>query len=341
MGVEILSPAGSVEHLKYAVLGGADGVYLGTKEFSARSSAVNFTMSELEESVEFCHAYGVSVYVAVNTLIKNSELSNLVFLAQRLGEINVDGVIIQDLAVAEIFKKICPQMPLHASTQMAVHNLQGALALKEMGFSRVVLARELDFDEIEYITKNCGIETEVFVHGAHCMSASGMCYLSSFIGGRSGNRGKCAQPCRLDFKSENKSFCLSLKDMCYVDYVEKLKDAGVASLKIEGRMKRPEYAYIASKTYKKAKNGEDFEKELKLLKGVFSRSGFTDGYIAKKRDANMFGFRQKEDVQASTSALKEIKPESENKIPVSFTVDIEENKPLCVFAQRGSFFILC
>lgn len=329
MNVEILSPAGSPEHLRAAVFGGADGVYLGTKEFSARQNATNFTFSELEESVAFCHTYGVNVYVAVNTLVKNSELEKLVSLAKKLSEINVDGVIVQDLSVLKVFREVCPQMPIHASTQMAIHNLQGALTLKEMGFSRVVLARELTFDEIKEITEKCGIETEVFVHGAHCMSASGMCYLSSFIGGRSGNRGRCAQPCRLDFKSGEKNFCLSLKDMCYIEYVKKLSEAGVASLKIEGRMKRPEYAYMSSKTYKKAATSENYKSDLNLLKSVFSRSGFTDGYISDKRNENMFGYRKKEDVEASADALKIIgKIEESKKLPVSVSVEIKENKPL-------------
>ncbi len=177
MDVEILSPAGSFEHLRAAVYGGADGVYLGTKEFSARQSALNFTLAELEEAVIFCHGRGVRVYVAVNTLVKTSELEGIASLARELGRINVDGVIVQDLAVAKILKEVCPSLPLHGSTQMAIHNLSGALALKNMGFSRVVLARELTFSEIKEITENCGIETEVFVHGAHCMSASGICYM--------------------------------------------------------------------------------------------------------------------------------------------------------------------
>ncbi len=334
--IEILAPAGSMEHLRTAVFGGADGVYLGTKEFSARQNAENFTLEQLEEAVRFCHERGVSVYVAVNTVIKNSELSSAVKLAASLSEINVDGVIIQDLAVAKIFREVSPRMPLHASTQMAVHNLSGAVLLRELGFTRVVLARELTFEEIKTITENCGIETEVFVHGAHCMSASGMCYLSSFIGGRSGNRGRCAQPCRLDFKVGNKNFCLSLKDMCYIDYVEKLNQAGVASLKIEGRMKRPEYAFMASKTYKKALLGEDASEEMKLLGSIFSRSGFTDGYIADKLNRDMFGYRKKEDVESSVAALKQIgKMEETYKIPVCAKVEIEKDKPLKLTFTSG------
>ncbi len=340
MKVEILSPAGSFEHLKAAVYGGADGVYLGTKEFSARQSALNFTLAELEEAVFFCHGRGVRVYVAVNTLVKPSELEGIASLASELGRINVDGVIVQDLAVAKIFKEVCPSLPLHGSTQMAIHNLSGALTLKNMGFSRVVLARELTFSEIKEITEKCGIETEVFVHGAHCMSASGICYMSSFIGGRSGNRGRCAQPCRLDFKAGKNGFCLSLKDMCYVNYVEALKEAGVSSLKIEGRMKRPEYAYIASKTYKKAISGEDFSEELKILKGVYSRSGFTDGYISGKRDGEMFGYRKKEDVEASSNAIKGIgKMEETFKIPVEADVRIKKDQQIkLTFSANGSSF---
>ncbi len=326
---EILAPAGNMERLRAAVFGGADGVYLGYKDFSARQSAENFSGEELREAVLFCHERNVKVYVAVNTLVKGGELSKIVTLAKDLSQINVDGVIVQDLAVAEIFRSVSPSMPLHGSTQMAIHNLEGAKTLKEMGFSRVVLARELTFEEIEKITSLCGIETEVFVHGAHCMSASGMCYLSSFIGGRSGNRGRCAQPCRLDFKSGKDEYCLSLKDMCYVDYVEKLSRIGVASLKIEGRMKRAEYAYMASKTYKKTLLGENTEAEMSLLRGIFSRSGFTDGYIRGDRNKNMFGYRRKEDVEASASSLKAVgKMEEEKKLPVSVFVDIEENKPL-------------
>lgn len=334
--VEILAPAGSMEHLRAAVFGGADGVYLGTKEFSARQNAVNFTLEQLNDAVHFCHERGVNVYVAVNTVIKNSELSGIVELAKSLCEINVDGIIVQDLATAEIFRSVSPQMPLHASTQMAIHNLEGAKALKRLGFSRVVLARELTFEEIKKITAECGIETEVFIHGAHCMSASGMCYLSSFIGGRSGNRGRCAQPCRLDFKIGKEHNCLSLKDMCYEEYIDKLKEAGVASLKIEGRMKRPEYAYISSKAFKKAVVHENNEGEMKLLKNIFSRSGFTSGYISGTRGKEMFGYRKKEDVEAATLAIKEIgKIEETRKIPVFAKVEIKKDKPLKLSFYNG------
>ena len=327
--VEILAPAGSMEHLRAAVAGGADGVYLGTKEFSARQNAENFTLEQLKEAVNFCHERSVCVYVAVNTVIKNSELSGIAELAKTLNDINVDGIIIQDLGVAEIFRSVSPKMPLHASTQMAIHNLEGAKLLKSLGFSRVVLARELSFDEIAKITAECRIETEVFIHGAHCMSASGMCYLSSFIGGRSGNRGRCAQPCRLDFKVGKEHNCLSLKDMCYGEYIEKLKLAGVSSLKIEGRMKRPEYAYIASKTFKKAVLCENNENEMRLLKNVFSRSGFTSGYISGKLGKEMFGFRKKEDVEVGAAAVKEIgKMEESRKIPVYSKVEIKKDNPL-------------
>lgn len=334
--VEILSPAGSIEHLRSAVFGGANGVYLGTKEFSARQNAENFTFPQLEEAVSFCHLRGVNVYVAVNTVVKNGELSELKSLALKLSEINVDGVIVQDLATAEIFRQISPSLSLHASTQMAIHNLSGAKFLKSQGFSRIVLARELTFEEIKKITAECGTETEVFVHGAHCMSVSGMCYLSSFIGGRSGNRGRCAQPCRLDFKINGEKNCLSLKDMCYIEYVSRLKEMGVTSLKIEGRMKRPEYAYISAKTYKKALNGESFDGEMKLLRGIFSRSGFTDGYISGKRNVSMFGYRSKEDVEAGQNAIKEIgKIEETEKIPINARFEVWENSPARLTFFKG------
>ncbi|MGN1134179.1 MAG: peptidase U32 family protein, partial [Oscillospiraceae bacterium] len=252
---EILAPCGSMEVLCAALKTGADAVYLGGEMFSARQNAANFTNPELEQAVYQCHVRGVKIYLAINTMITDSQLEDCIKAVKFACKIGVDGLIIQDMALIEIVKKCCPEMVIHASTQMTLHTARGALKAKAMGFSRVVLSRELPFEIIKEITK-LPVETEVFVHGAHCMSVSGQCYMSAVIGSRSANRGLCAQPCRLPMTAVKgrEEYALSLKDMCDIDYVRQLDSIGVDSLKIEGRMKRPEYVAAAVDNYKKALN---------------------------------------------------------------------------------------
>ena len=301
---EILAPAGGLEQLISAVRSSADAVYLGLDRFSARSSAENFTPENLKKAVSYAHARNVKIYVALNTLITDSEYEDAKNVVKSIAEAGVDGVIVQDFAIAEIIKKHCPELRLHASTQTAVHNVMGLEALKKLGFVRAVAPRELTKDEIKTMCEVPDIETEVFVHGALCMSVSGMCYLSSMLGGRSGNRGRCAQPCRLDFKCHNRTHALSLKDSSLIKYIPELSEIGVSSLKIEGRMKRPEYVAAAVNSCKKSRDGLSYDSE--SLRSVFSRSGFTDGYYTGSRNLDMFGYRLKDDVTAAKDVLNSL-----------------------------------
>ena len=249
---ELLAPAGSFESLKAAVLSGADAVYLGGSLFNARASATNFNDQELEEAVGFCHLHKVKVYVTVNILISDKEFYDLDKFIRTINRIGVDAVIVQDIGVAMYIKSIAPDLHLHASTQMTVYDLEGAKFLKSIGFTRVVLARELSSDKIKLISEKSGVETEIFVHGAMCFCYSGQCLMSGIIGGRSGNRGKCAQPCRLEYTINNKKgFLMSLKDMCLINHLKEIDKCGVTSLKIEGRMKGPEYVATVISTYRK------------------------------------------------------------------------------------------
>ena len=301
---EILAPVGGKEQLEAAVRSGADAVYLGTKNFNARNSAENFDESSLSEAVKYCHARNVKVYVTMNTLFTDKETAELINEIKMIAASGADAVIIQDLGVAALWKKYCPSMPLHASTQMTIHNVAGAVQAEELGFKRLVLARELSLEEIRKIAAGTKAEIEVFVHGALCMSVSGTCLLSSMIGSRSGNRGRCAQPCRLDFKCGGREYALSLKDLSLVDKVNELAEAGVSSLKIEGRMKRAEYVAAAVTAVKKSLAGEKYDEE--SLRAVFSRSGFTKGYFLGQRNLEMFGYRRKEDVTAAAGVLKNL-----------------------------------
>ena len=310
--IEILAPAGAREQLEAAVRAGCDAVYLGYGNFNARRNAKNFTFLELKEAVEYCHVHNVKVHATINTLVMDNEMVSAYNTIKEVTDAGVDAVIVQDLGVAKIIKECFPSLEMHASTQLTAHNLSGVKELEFLGFSRVVLSRELSFDEIKYICENAKAEIEVFVHGALCMCFSGGCYLSSILGQRSGNRGLCAQPCRLDFKVNNREYALSLKDMCHIPYINKLKEIGVASLKIEGRMKRPEYVYSAVTACRDALSGK--KPDIENLKRVFSRSGFTDGYLINKRNLEMFGYRRKEDVVASEGVLKDIAQKYKNEV---------------------------
>lgn len=300
--MEILSPAGGMEQLIAAVRCGADAVYLGAKGFNARQNAENFP--SLAEAVSYCHARGAAVHVTVNTLVASSELEAVSETLREVANAGADAVITQDLAVARLVRECCPTLPLHASTQMAIHNPDGAKLLESLGFSRIVLARELDLREIEAICRSTSLEVECFVHGALCMSVSGACYLSAMLGGRSGNRGLCAQPCRLNFLCAGREHALSIKDVCHIPHMRSLENAGVRSLKIEGRMKRPEYVAAATLACVDARAGR--EPDLERLRAVFSRSGFTDGYLTGGRTLDMFGMRTREDVTAASSVLREL-----------------------------------
>lgn len=336
--IEVLAPAGSMNSLIPAVRCKADAVYIGADKFSARGNAENFNKEQLKEAVEYCHIRNVKVYLTVNTLAFDNELPQLLDLIEYAVSIKIDAFIVQDIGLASLIKKIVPKAVLHASTQMSVHNKMGAEFLKNIGFSRVVLARELSKEEIKEITSNVDIEVEVFIHGALCMSVSGQCYFSAFLGQRSGNRGLCAQPCRLPFKANGGTgHDLSLKDNCLIPYVNELINIGVDSLKIEGRMKRPEYVAAAVSAVRKAVDtGKVNEDDIDLLKSVFSRSGFTAGYYLNKRSRDMFGIRSKEDVISANdeilSKIRETYKEESKIIPVNFKIIIKKDIPIKLFA---------
>lgn len=305
---EILSPAGNTEMLTAAVRSGADAVYLGAKEFSARRNAANFDDDELKAAVEYCHIRGVKVYLTLNILIKDAELESAFRLAQRAYNYGIDGIIIADMGLAAVLHRLLPELPLHASTQMTVHTPSALPLLKKAGFCRVVAGREMSRAELKEFcaeAKRLGLETEVFVHGALCMSVSGQCLLSAFLGSRSGNRGLCAGPCRLPFSAPGGTgYDLSLKDLSLINHLDDLREMGVSSFKIEGRMKRPEYVAAATAACRSAlDNGYVAEELDKALKNVFCRSGFTDGYFTGKTGREMFGIRTKEDVAAATGAM--------------------------------------
>lgn len=299
--IEILAPAGSPESLRAAAACGADAVYLGIDVLNARRNAANFTRENLAETVQYCHIRGLKVYLALNIILLEQELPTLVEVARAACEAGVDAAIVQDLGVAALLRRCCPGLRLNASTQMAVHNPEGVRRLEQLGFSRVVLARECSRQEIEQIVRATSLEVEVFVHGALCMCVSGQCYLSSVLGQRSGNRGLCAQPCRLGFETRASSHALSLKDMSLIERIGELESLGVRSVKIEGRMKRPEYVAAAVTACRDALEGRPID--LEGLQSVFSRSGFTDGYYTGVRSLDMFGIRGKEDVTAAAGVL--------------------------------------
>ncbi|MBQ2775819.1 MAG: U32 family peptidase [Clostridia bacterium] len=302
---EILAPAGSFESLIAAVRCGADAVYLGGRELNARRNAANFSDEELAQAVEYCHARGAKVYVALNTLVRDDEIKTAMKAIECACNIKADALILQDIGLASLAQKAAPDMPLHASTQMSVQTLDGIKLLGDLGFCRAVLPRELSKREIEIIAKDSPIELEMFVHGALCMCLSGQCLLSAVLGSRSGNRGLCAQPCRLPFTCENGTgHDLSLKDMSLVENLKELSDIGIASFKIEGRMKRPEYVAASVTACRSSLDSKDPKEYEHALESVFSRSGFTSGYYDSKLGRDMFGIRRKEDVTAAKDVLQ-------------------------------------
>lgn len=279
--MKLLSPAGDFESLKMAVFYGADEVYLGVKDFNARNIE-GFSLTSLREAVDFAHVYGVKVHLAVNILFSNSELQSALDLVVDAYNLGVDAFIIQDLGLASLISKNYPEICIHASTQMGFHNLEGVQFAKKLGFSRVVLSRETPLDEIKRIKQNCDIEIEYFAQGALCVSFSGNCYLSSYLCGASGNRGKCKQLCRLPYKffEGNKKlaegYLLSAKDFCMADRLQELKEAGVDAIKIEGRARRPYYVAVATREYRNALDGKPAD--LSELKLAYNRD-FTPGYF--------------------------------------------------------------
>lgn len=298
---ELLAPAGGPDALLAALRCGADAVYVGAPEFSARQSAENFDSAALQEACRLCHLYGAKLYLAVNTLVFDSQIPRLDALTRQAADAGVDAFIMQDLGAIARVRQVCPDMPIHGSTQMTIHTVEGALEAARLGIRRVVAARELSCRELEALC-GTGLEVEVFCHGALCMSVSGQCYLSAMVGSRSANRGRCAQACRLPFTAcgDPEACALSLKDLCSVDQIPALVRMGVASLKIEGRMKRPEYVAAAVTAYRQALSGQPVD--LEQLRAVFSRSGFTAGYLTGKRQ-KMFGVRSREDVAAAKQVL--------------------------------------
>ena len=334
---EILAPAGGEAQLRAAVLCGADAVYLGLRGFNARAGAENFDESTLPQTVGWCHARGVRVYITLNTLVTDRELPQWLHSLDAVAAAGVDGVLVQDLGLAKIIRQRYPTLPLHASTQMTIHNLAGARLLEEMGFAQVVLARELSKEEIAAICAGTSMRCEVFVHGALCMSVSGQCYLSSVLGERSGNRGRCAQPCRLDFKSHGRGYALSLKDLTLTDRLRELEALGVASFKIEGRLKRPEYVAAAVTACRQSLAGE--VPDLETLQSVFSRSGFTDGYYTARRDLTMFGTRTREDAAAAAAVLGKLSALTRNEVgrlPVDMVLTMAPGEPATLAVTDGT-----
>ena len=316
MKFEILAPAGSMESLVAGVRSGANAVYLGGKMFNARRNAGNFDNDELKTTVEYCHRRGVKVYLTLNIVVSDEEFKGAYDTVKYALSVGVDAFIVQDIGLAKMIKEHFPQAKLHGSTQMSIMTPAGVKYAESLGFSRVVLAREMSLEEIREIRESTDLELELFVHGALCMCVSGQCYLSSMLGSRSGNRGLCAQPCRLPFtaKGDKKECALSLKDLSIIEHLEELD--GITSLKIEGRMKRPEYVSAAVTAVKKAMNGIYTGTDSFNLRSVFSRSGFTDGYLKGQLGRDMFGTRQKEDVLSAGNVLKEISHNYDNENPL-------------------------
>ena len=293
--LELLAPAGSMEALRAAVQNGANAVYLGVGVFNARQGAKNFTPQTLVDAIKYCHIRGVQVHLTLNTLVSDREMKDVAETIRHAAEHNIDAFIVQDLGVVQLCRQIAPHIPIHGSSQMSIHALDGVQLCAAMGMKRVVLSRELSREEIRYICAKSPIEIEVFGHGALCMCYSGQCYMSAVIGGRSGNRGRCAQPCRQSYGYGHwqDKYPLSLKDNCLVHYVRELEEMGVASLKLEGRMKKPEYVATVTAVYRKAiDEGKVTNSMMEALMTAFNRQGFTDGYYTSRVDRKMFGVRQ-------------------------------------------------
>ena len=331
--LELLAPAGSMEALRAAVQNGANAVYLGCGSFNARQSAKNFTPQALTEAVKYCHIRGVAVHLTLNTLVSDKEMDDALDLIRHAASAGVDAFIVQDLGMIQLCRQVAPEVPIHGSTQMTVHSLPGVQLCAAWGLSRVVLSRELNRDEIAHICRNSPIEIEVFAHGALCMCYSGQCYMSAAIGGRSGNRGRCAQPCRQTYgygRWEDR-YPLSLKDNCLVYNLQELEAMGVVSLKLEGRMKRPEYVAAVTSVYRAAIDKRHVSPEMmQLLHAAFNRQGFTDGYYANRIGPDMFGRREdKPENDAWAKQMRQTYENTENSlvpITLQFLMTQEESR---------------
>lgn len=336
--IELLSPAGSMEALQAAVQNGADAVYLGVGSFNARANAKNFTVDDLSDAVSYCHIRGVQVHLTLNTLTSDRETAQVAELIRKAARCGVDAFIVQDPGTVKLCRAIAPQVAVHASTQMSVHNLDGVLQAAALGCSRAVLAREVPKKDIAYICKHSPIEIEVFVHGALCMCYSGQCYFSSVVGRRSGNRGQCAQPCRLPYgygRKENK-YPLSLKDNCLIDSLQELKDMGVASLKIEGRMKRPEYVAVVTDIYRRALDEGQVSREgAAKLEKIFSRQGFTRGFYDGAVGRDMLGTREelREDRELLAQARSSYESGEYQRVGIRLYAVIRQDAPAVLVAE--------
>ncbi len=341
--IEVLAPAGNYESLQAAVRSGADAVYFGASSFNARRNAENFTNEDIKDVVKYCHIRGVMAYLTLNTLISDWEMKDAMALVKTACKAGVDGIIVQDLGLSQNIRKYAPSMPLHASTQMTIHTVEGMNLLADLGFTRIVLARETPKDEIRKITAAAAkrnVTVEVFVHGALCMSVSGQCLFSAVLGGRSGNRGLCAGTCRLPFKVQGgNGYDLSLKDLCLFDFAREMKDMGVASLKIEGRMKSPEYVAMATHCAKLALTDDGLSDENKAtLQSIFSRNGFTDGYYTEHKGADMFGARseeQKIDSNKTKTEIHNIYRNEYQRVAINIFAKIKANTPCEITVSDG------
>ncbi|MCL2368417.1 MAG: U32 family peptidase [Oscillospiraceae bacterium] len=337
--LELLAPAGSFEAVIAAVQNGADAVYLGMDAFNARRGAKNFTEEALARAAEYCHVRGVKVYVTLNTLVTDRELHLVERVAKTVSRAGADAVIVQDLGVIRVIQQALPEMPIHASTQMSIHNLDGVRRAKELGAKRVILGRELSMAHIAYIAQRTDMEIEVFAHGALCMCYSGQCYMSAAIGARSGNRGLCAQPCRLDYSLDGIAGAyLSLKDLSLVDHLETLETCGVTSLKLEGRMKRPEYVAVVTRIYSELMQEMrgPTEGERKRLAEAFSREGFTDAYFKGEKGPEMMGVRTEENKRTPRffdGVKKDYSGGEYQRVPLRFYAMIQKGQPIRLAAS--------
>lgn len=347
--IDLLSPVGDFDCLKTAVQNGANSVYFGANLFSARAFASNFDLDELKNAIQYARIRGVKTNLTLNTLIKNDEFEDAFNLAKKAYEFGIDAIIVQDLGLAKMLIKSFPDLAIHASTQMSVHNLQGVLELQELGFKRVVLSRELSIGEIEYICRNSNVEIECFIHGALCISYSGQCLFSSMIGGRSGNRGKCAQPCRLPYKLlENNSvidsgYLLSTRDICGLDFIPDMINAGVNCLKIEGRMKKPEYVATVTRIYRKyidlAESSEPYvvdDADRKILMQAFNRGSFSCGHLSNEPNKKLV-FKDKSDNMGLFLGKVEKYNSNKGYITVKLNEPIEVGDTVALERESGTY----
>ena len=340
MSIELLSPAGHWESMVAAVQNGANAVYMGLGNFNARRGAKNFSEEEYLAAISYCHLRDTKVYLTLNTLLTDRELAGAADLLRKVNAWGVDGVIVQDWGVAQLAREIVPDLPLHGSTQMSIHSLDGVEEAARLGMKCVVLSRELSREDIRHICANSPIKIEVFAHGALCMCYSGQCSMSALIGGRSGNRGTCAQPCRLPYRMNNgkQGYPLSLKDANFASHLQELQDMGVSILKLEGRMKRPEYVAVITRIYAELlREGRmPSRQELQQLEQAFSRSGFTEGYWQDKKGPHMFGTRP-ENAPEPTELFKAAKAaydrENLRTVPVFLSAHVAADQAISLTAS--------